>query len=276
MRVGRVLKRLGIALAAVVALLLAAFVWMDEIAEAAIERGGEAALGVETSLDAADVGVFGGRLALRGLRVANPEGFRTEHLLALREGSVAVSLGSLLGDRVEVPHLTLAGVSLILERHRGRSNYRVVLRHVRRFEGEEEPEEGRRFIIREVVVRDVTVTADLLPVGGSLTRVKLTIPEIRLHNVGSDSGGVLLAELMARLLKSILVSALHHGQGVLPSVLQQELGGALKSLGTLGGLGVEFGGELGKTARSLGIGEAGKVVEGLGGLLNKKKGQKGE
>ena len=61
------LRLVGLVVALVVLALVAAFVYLDVAAKAAIERGGTNALGVETTVDTADVKVLAGRFEMRGL-----------------------------------------------------------------------------------------------------------------------------------------------------------------------------------------------------------------
>ncbi|MDX1682749.1 MAG: hypothetical protein R3336_06495, partial [Phycisphaeraceae bacterium] len=63
-------------LLALVLLVVGIFIYIDSIAATAVERGGTYALGVDTRLADADVGIFAGEVTLDGLTVDNPEGFK--------------------------------------------------------------------------------------------------------------------------------------------------------------------------------------------------------
>jgi hypothetical protein len=266
-----------IALAALLLAVLAAAaapLYLDALAAAAVERGASYALGVKTEVESVDVGVFSGRASVADLRIANPEGFGGERFLTLGEGSVDVSLGTLLEDVVEIPALMLSDLRVNLERRSGRANYEVILANLAGREGGASPagREGKRYVIGTLTLRDVTVRADLLPVDGNLTQVDLPIREIRLTNIGSDSDrGVLLWELTGIVVKAVVRAAIEQGGGVLPSVVVDGLEAGLGGLESLGEMGIEFRVELGEALGDAVEGAAKgvqKAIEGLGDVLD--------
>lgn len=278
---------------------------IDRIARVAVEAGATFALGVKTTLASMDIGVFSGTVAMGDLNVANPEGFTAPRFLGLKKGSLAVSLGSLMGDKVEVPEISLSGVELSLERKLGKSNYGVILDGLKKFESGEKPaaesKGGKAFVIRRAVVEGINVDVNMIGLGGDLTRVPVTIERIELRDIGSDSaGGAQLAEVSSIILKAILQAVATKAGDVLPADIAGELTAGLdglKSLGDkvqvvgdvsakvggelkrLGGLGEKLGikvEEVGKESEAK-LKEAGKKVEeGLKGLIpgEKKKEKK--
>ena len=83
---------------------------LDRIAAESIRRGGTNALGVETDLESVDISLGGEVTAsLRGLTIANPEGFQSERFLALGEGSLVFPLKGVFADVVTVPFEAVPG-----------------------------------------------------------------------------------------------------------------------------------------------------------------------
>ncbi len=279
------------------------YVMIDRIAKTGIQEGGTYAMGVETKLDGIHVGLLSGKVSLDGLSVANPEGFNADHFMSLGDGSVEVTLGSLMGDKVEVPLLTLNHINLSLEKDKGTANYQVILDHLAEVTGgSDEPaedtgaEEGKKFVINELVITDVRVKAEVI--GGM--SVPITIPEIRLTDIGTESDkGVLLKDLTGIILTAILTSVVEQAGDLLPGGIGEGLQGGLAAVGDLGDFGVQVVGDVtaqasemaGKAAEKLGesagqigdkLGGAGeeaskaadKLTEGLGGLLGGKKDKK--
>ncbi len=238
----KLLKLLG---ALVVLLLLALLVvglYIDDIAKTAIETGATEALGVATTVGSCHVGLLRGTFKLEELQVANPEGFGTDPFLTLRKGGVSVSAGSLREDVVELPELTLDGTVLRIVQNAGGSNYAKILENLERFQGPaKEPasqpkpeaegaaEDGKRFIIRTLLLTDIRVV--VVPDSKiGLGALDLPIDRIELKDVGSDSDrGVLLSELAGIVVKAILDRAVSSGQ--LPAMIQGALGGKLRDLG---------------------------------------------
>lgn len=293
----KVVLKLGlvVVLILVVAIAAGAF-YIDSIARQGIEGGSTYALGVPTSLDKADVGLLSGEFSMSGLNVSNPEGFTSPHFLALSEGSVSVSLGSLRQEVVELPTLTLSGISMNLERAGDKSNYKVILENLKRFESgggppDKKPEEGgKKFVIRNLEIRDVNVHVNLIPAGGELTKVDVPIDLIQLKDVGSGGESVRMSDLAGVILKTIMTVAVQKG-GQLPGDIATELTNGLGELQNLGDQGITVllgdGGvvqtfgktaeELGKTAeegaKKLGD-EAKKIGEGIGNIFGKEKDDK--
>lgn len=143
-------------------------------------------------------------------------------------------------------------------------------------------------MIKEVVVSDVNVEADLLG-GGDLTKVHVPIKEIRLTDVGSGGGnerGVSMSELTGVLVEAILAAVVANAAD-LPGDLANDLGPMVKNLDGLKGIGATFtsgdgiakilSGDPAKALQDAGKGlegagkDIGKTVEGLGDLFGGKK-----
>lgn len=282
------MKKLAILVGGLVILLVAVvavvFVSIDAIARAAIERGSTYALGVPTTLGSANIGILSGEFTMKDLDVANPDGFDGDYFFQLDEGFVAVSLGSLRQDTVEIPTLALTGVRMNLQKKGGRANYTVITENLKRLESgetageernraEEDGERGKNFMIHEIVIRDVHVTVDVLPIGGELTRIEIPIEEVRLTEIGSET--LTTAEVTSRVIKMILAAVVKNG-AKLPADLVDDLGGALRGLADLGNIDISQIADIAGTADTIGkkIETVGKSVDdalkGLGSLLGDK------
>jgi hypothetical protein len=236
----------------VLAIGLGAFLfYIDRIARQAIERGGTYALGVETRLESADLGLFAGDFAMEGLEVDNPEGFASERFLRLDRGTAAVQMGSLAGERVEIPTIRLEGVRMVLEKREGEANYEAILSNLRKLKDGEgdadapppaDREDGKSFVIRELVIEDAEVEIELLPVGGELTRTTVPLERIRLTHIGAEEGGARMGELSGVVVQALLGATLRKA-GALPQQLAGELGKGLQGVGRIAGGSLEVGGE---------------------------------
>lgn len=271
-------KKLIVGFVVVVLLVILSIpLWIDRAARVGIETGGSFALGVPTKLDGIDIGLLSGTSELTGLSVANPKGFSADPFLRLNGGKLAVSLGSLRTDTVEIPEFSLSGIGLNLEKKLDGANYKVILDNVGRFESKgssgsasSEPSQdgGKKFVVREIVIKDVTVNAAMAGLG-DLGKVSVKIDEIRLNNVGSGSDkGVLMGELVNTILKAILAATLQ--KGGLPADLMSELQGSLASLKSLEQLGTSLAVNIDGTLKQVAgqaqaaaqqVGEAAKQVQ---------------
>jgi hypothetical protein len=288
------MARMKVLLRVVVGLLLllvvagiAAFVFVDSLVKKGVERGGTHALGVETRLAEASIGLTSGQFGLEGLTVANPPGFELPSFLELRSAHLELPLSKLLEDEITIPALTLEGIVLDLERNASGTNYGLILENLERFEStetppvEEEPTEpGKTFTLQRLVIRDVRATVNLLPAGGDLTKLSLAIPEIAVEDVGT---GMTLSQISAVVVKLLIQAAIQSGGGVLPADLLADLKGRMEGLEDIAH--EQLQSELGKLEDSLqeqaeklgpeaqkALEEASKQLGGqLEGLLPKKK-----
>jgi len=238
--------------------------WIDRAARRGVEVGSGFALGVPTTLAGADIGILAGQTELDGLNISNPPGFDSTHFLKLDKGRLAVSLGSLRTDTVEVPEFALEGIDVNLERRAGKANYQVIMDNLGRFESGEkaaqDSEPARKFVIREILIKNVKVNVDLLPVGGSLTKLNVPIDEIRLKNVGTGTDkGVLISQLTGVLLKAILMAVVEKGGSIIPADVLGELKSSLASLEPLQQVGAQLAVNIDGAVKQL-TGQAGEAA----------------
>jgi hypothetical protein len=277
------LKIVAVLVILVIAAVVAVVFYINTIAKSAIERGATAALGVKTTLASADVGILKGQLTLSDLIVANPKGFEGKDFLELGTGFLEVSLGSLTRDTVQVPLLTLNTLNLDLEKKGGQANYTVIIDNLKTREsgaakGPAEP--GKQFIIRELVITDLDVEANVLGVGGELDHVRVPIKKIRLTNVGQ--GGVDSSQLTGVIMQAIMAAVIANGADF-PTDLVHDLGGSMQGLTSLADMGIEGSFDVGGTmedlagsaideaTKDLGKGANEAIKKGLGGLLGGEK-----
>jgi len=269
-----------------------AVLYFDAIAKTAVEKGGTISMGVDTTLNDLSLSFVSTAGSLKGLRVANPGGYETPHFLKLNEGGVTIETSTLMKDRIVVPSLSLTGIDINLEKKDGKANYDVILANLKAFQdslpkdqGGSGPDKttqgkGKTFVIKEIVIKDVTVHADTLGgIGGKLQRLEVKIPEIRLTEIGNDSDqGVAMSQVTGTIMTALFEAIVKHGAGVLPAEALQGIGKGIEGVGKLGEVGVQALGDVtgaaGKAAEDLtkGVGDASKgLTDGLGGLLGGEK-----
>ena len=223
-----------------------------------IEYSGEYATGQATEVESASLAMWDQELNLEGLKVANPEGFEAEHFLQIERGDVAVGASSLMEDQVVVPSLTLSGVDLVLEKRDGKFNYQQIMEHM---EGLSQPDQpGRRYIIHDLRITDITVHSNALPTGEGEALRTFKLPDIHLTDVGSDTeAGVLLPQLSGLVVESLMQNLAQHGPALVREMIGNELEGLLDQV-QIGG--VDLTG-LGQQVEERATQEVGKALEGL-------------
>ncbi len=261
-----------------------AFLYIDSIAKAGIEKGATYALGVDTTLDNVSLGIFKGRFGMDRLNVKNPAGFSSPHFFALGRGEVEVSIRQLMGEKVQVARIGFKDIDVHLEKSKGRTNYAVIMENLRKLESkseetiEQESGTSKKFVIDLVEIQNVNVHVNLIPEIGDLTRLDIKIPALTLKGIGSDTeGGALLAEVSDVIIKAVIQAVVD--KGGLPGDMLGDLQGHLAKLENLDKFAVEVADKLIDDTTKKVTAEIDKVTkdatkdllkDGAGGLLKDK------
>lgn len=235
------MKLIRILLVAVVLLVLLAvggiFLLLEPAVVAAVEKGGTHALGVETRLASADVGVFAGHFGLSGLSMDNPPGFEADHFLDLDDTSVDVKMGTLAGDKIVIPRVLISGVMLVLERNASGTNYNVILEHVKSMSGPQTDEPGKEesgagpdLLIEEIVLRDIRSEVRMFVIGDERRTIPIALPEITIRNLGGENGAK-VDVVYSKLIEELLAAVIAAGGDLLPMDMIDDLKGELESMG---------------------------------------------
>ncbi len=203
--------------------------FLDAAVERGIETVGTRVAQVEVTLEGAGVSLLSGKGALRGLRVANPAGYRSAH--AVRVGQVQVALRplSVFSDRVVVRSVVVQGPEIHYEKRGGKTNLDVIRANVESSvpaDKGKHPDTGKKLQIDSLIIRDAKVyfyeKRDKPP-------HVLTLKEIHLQNLGRGPDGVTGAELAQKITDRVIQDtaaavAKTVGRGVAAGALRGVLG----------------------------------------------------
>jgi hypothetical protein len=260
----RIWKILIIVAVLVLGVVIAGWLTIDSLAKTAIMNAGSQALGVDTRVDSVSLHLFRGEALVSGIVISNPKGCTTPHLMKTGSLEAAVDIGSLFKDTVVISKFEIDGLDINIEQPKlGATNVTTLLDNIKA-SGGSKPEEkkeasGRKFKIDRIAVRNVVAHIQVLPFGGKSTVVDVKVPEIKMDNVTSDNAaGVAMPELMRRLIPAILMAVVDKAKGVIPDADLNKLSGDITSTTQALGQGAA---NLVKQAG----GEAGKLIEGIGG-----------
>jgi hypothetical protein len=245
---------------------------LDSLAKDQIEQAGTRTLGVPTKVDSVSIHVWDGNLALSGLDIANPSGFKSPHFLALKKGEFDVTLGTLREDTIKVPKLTLKGIDVNIEKTDTGANYQQILDNAKRNKGSSPPSSSpeKKLIIDDLVIENITIHVDVRGMEGPIgkvinpnTSITLPIERIELHNVGRTGTGVggtgvTPGELSSIVVQAVMAAAVEKGQGMIPDIILGDIKSRVGAIGDLAQFPVEVVGKLGEKATQIG----GKVLEG--------------
>ena len=251
-------------LVVIVGIAVVAGIMIDRVAKSAIETGGSYALGVETTVDKADVQLMKQAFDMEGLNIANPEGFDQSFL---KLGSGGVSVDSVTGSVITIPTLSLHDIEINLLKNDTGSNYQIILDNLKKFESNEKagtntPEDGgMKFVINQVDIQNVKVHLQLTPLGGKLTAIDVDLDKVDLKDVGTAGKPVSAGDIIGITVKAIMSAAVNKGGDLFPGDMLGDLQNNMAGLDSLGEMGVSVlsdvagnvTGEVGK-----GVGDAAK------------------
>jgi len=212
-----------IGVAAVVVIIVAAVVLLysnlDSIVKAAIERVGSQATQTKVTLDSVKISPTSGEGSLKGFRLGNPAGFKTESAMRFGEVSVKVDVASVTSNVIVIKEVVIGAPQVTYEIDtQGGSNISTIQKNVDAFAksmgtgqaGAAKPEAtkesgGKKVVIDNLYIRDGKVSVAAAFLAGR--EMGASLPTIHLTNIGKDKGGATPAEVADKILSSITQAA---------------------------------------------------------------------
>jgi hypothetical protein len=276
---------LYIVLCLVVALVVLIVVLIHLFGNSALKAGIETAaskgLNVGVSLEDVDLSILGGKVGLQKLVIDNPPGYEHEKLLELSDARIAVDIGSLLSDTVNIKEIKLDGANVVVEQKGLSNNLQDLIKGIPKPETKEEKKpEGKKLHIDNLEITNTKVMVKLLPVGGKASTVPVPLSTIKMTDLGGDNK-LNTAALVSKVLLAIAGGIAKEGADLLPTEMINSLASEMKRLEAVTGVLLDEGGkileegkeviETGKEAieKSKDIGK--DITEGIKGILKPKK-----
>jgi len=227
---------------------LLTYVYFDQLIRRSVEVAGSSALGTPVTVTGASLSPLTGRGSVRGLSIANVEGYDAPYAIALESLDFDVSLLSLLTDVIEITRIEVSDARVNYESRVITDNIRALLDNLPSATAaplvEASPDAappGKRVIIRELLIRRPQITLYT-----QVTRAPLSLPDLRLQNIGVEEEAATISEaardILAALNRSLLFEGIPDSRTVLDSAGQQlrdsasavgdAVGGAVQSLGS--------------------------------------------
>lgn len=111
----RILKITAWVFGVIVALLLLALIFRDSLIKFGVTKIGSWIAGVEISLDSIDTSLTKGTVHVKGLRVANPDGFERPNMVELEEFFLDIDPGTLTSQEIVIEDIRVAGLATTAE-----------------------------------------------------------------------------------------------------------------------------------------------------------------
>lgn len=250
---------------------------LNSLVKKAIETVGPAITRTDVTLASANLSPLDGNGSLNGFVVGNPKGFNAPYAVKLGKISISIDKATLLHNPIVVNSIEIRDPRIALIGTPGGTNLQELMHNIRSYgastskpppaptqpspatapQGTPSPDASsssssspspstgkaptapseRRFIVKSVVIDGASLEVALSAFGQSYHQT-LSLPEIRLQNLGSDGAGISGKQLAEQILTPLINAAIDEGikeaskQGLIQ--LQQngakELGNFLKGL----------------------------------------------
>lgn len=260
-------KGLLITVSVILVLIVALMLSLGQIIKAGVNTAGPKLAGVPVHLDGVVVNPLTGMVHIKGLVIGNPEGFNTPSAMELGEFKIDLVMGSLFTDTIIIKQILIDAPQITYEKGLKSSNLSTLQANLTPKETAAEPEtkeelavEKKKGAAKKVIIDDfqlngakvnVTITA----LGGK--KMTLPLPDIKMQNIGRDTGGTNPAEVISEVFDSItkaVVDAVASGGQIAGDALKGATGAATDAA---------------KGATDAAKDAADSIKKGIGGLLGK-------
>ncbi|WP_395733793.1 hypothetical protein [Prosthecobacter sp.] len=204
-----------------------------------IEQGTPPVVQTSVSVRHVNVSPFSGSGLVEDFQIDNPKGFTGPYALRIGRAEVGLDLNSVSADKVVIQHIRITDPEINLEAGPGGTNLKHIADNAMNFVSQQtapagnaavpaadgKPKKSVKLQVNELLITGATLSASaagLVPGAGA----RMTLPEIRLTNLGTGAAGITPAELMALILRQLNTEAVKaSASGALKNMLQ---GGADK------------------------------------------------
>ena len=224
---------------------------LNTLVKKAIETVGPAITRTDVTLASANLSPLSGSGKLSGFVVGNPKGYSAPYALRLGSISLSVDKETLLKDPIVVNSIVIRDPQLALIGTPGGTNLQEIMRNIKSYGASKEKpatpspsaspsgktSDSKKFVVKSVIISGAKVDVVLGAFGQSVNQA-LTLPEIRLQNLGSDGMGLSASQISEQIFTPLINAAIDEGikaatkQGLiqLQQNGNQQLGNFLKGL----------------------------------------------
>ena len=209
----------GLLVVLVVGIVLYVGANLNELVEKAIEIEGPKITQTTIDLEGVDISFMSGRGELHGLTVGNPKGFDSPYLFKLAKVVMDLNTKSLQGDVIEISEVTIDGASLMIDQKGLQNNLQALQKQVAQATKSsgaspapvsepadtkaETAQPAKRIYIKAFNFTNAVLNAKFTDHKGRVTEKEVTIPDIKIENIGTAEKGLTPAEVSAQLVAAI-------------------------------------------------------------------------
>lgn len=232
----------------VLVLIISAGLWfgwsqLGNLVKFGIEQGTPPVVQTSVSVRHVSVSPFSGTGLIEDFQIGNPKGFTGPYAVRIGRAEVGLDLNSVSADKVVIQHIRITDPEINLEAGLGGTNLKHIADNAMNFVSQQtapagnaspnsasppaggKPKKSVKLQVNELLITGAKLSASaagVVPVADA----RMTLPEIRLTNLGTGAAGITPAELTALILSQLNTEAVKaSASGALKNMLQ---GGAAK------------------------------------------------
>lgn len=208
------LKKIVISILVVIALAVGGTLfYLDSLVRSGVETAGSRVLGTQVAVAGVSLSPLSGNGTIRGLTIANPQGFSAAYAFELGEVAMQLDAGSLFGEVIEIDYIRIDSPTINYENTVRTDNLRALLANIPD-SGQVQSEDtgpGRELLIREFQLLNPRLNL-ITPVASG----PISIPDITLSDIGTAGSGGATPEAVIRTILARINRAIVEGN--LPQV----------------------------------------------------------
>lgn len=183
---------------------LLAYLYFESGIRRGIEIAGSNALGVPVTATGVSISPFSGRGSVRGLSIANPEGYDAPYIIELGEVDIAVNVDSLFSDVIEIDSILVSDARITYETKLVTDNIRSLLNNL--------PSATAAPVIeanpaapstQRVIIRDLRMANPQINLHTRVASAPIALADIHLQNIGAQGNAVTVAEAARQIVGAI-------------------------------------------------------------------------
>ena len=221
------------------------FVWsrLDALVKFGIEQGTPPVVQTSVSVGHVKLSPFSGTGLIEGFEIGNPTGFTGPRAVRVGRAEVALDLNSVSADKIVIQYIRITDPEINLEAGLGGTNLKHIADNAKNFVSQQSSPAGTgpapaaappagsklqkpvKLQVNELLITGAKLSASAAGIVPGAD-AKVTLPDIRLTNLGTGGDGISPAELTAQVLSHLNTEAAKaSASGALKNLLQ---GGAAK------------------------------------------------
>ena len=188
----------------------ALFFLLNKGIKTGVETVGPKMTQTPVTLENVNISLLSGNGTLKGLKVGNPEGYKSENIFALGQIDIDIDLTSLLSDKIIINKIHIKQPEISYEKKLSTTNVRELQKNIEAFTGpasdeaaptaeEEDTGKKKQLVIKQLVIDDAKVYVGLMGAG-----MQVPLPRIEMNDIGEDGNKKSIGEVIDLVLNEVI------------------------------------------------------------------------